>query len=162
MRRGGFLWSGLLPALAFAGGIPAKPEAPLDFELSDGRQFVRLSGLTAKPTLVNFWRADCPPCVREIPLLANIARSGTVRVIMVAVQKPSEALALEAPVRAMLAAPMIQLTAPSQPQGLLARFGNPVGAIPHTLLLDSERRVCAFRTGEIDERWAAAGMKDCR
>lgn len=45
--------------------------APLDFELADARGFVRLSSLPPQTTLINFWRADCPPCLREMPLLAG-------------------------------------------------------------------------------------------
>lgn len=62
-----------LPAAAHAAEAGS---AALDFELSDGRAFVRLADLPKRVTVVNFWRSDCPPCVREMPLLADTARQG--------------------------------------------------------------------------------------
>lgn len=162
MNRARSLWIGVLPALVLAGALPAQSKEALDFELSDGRQFVRLSALPEKPTLVNFWRSDCPPCVREIPLLARIAQRGDLRVVMVAVQKPAETQALDASLRALLGPPLLSLIAPSQPMGLLARFGDRIGAIPHTVLLDPQRKACFSRTGEIDMQWLAQGIEHCR
>ena len=49
----------------------------LDFELSDGARFVRLAALPERPTVVNFWRADCPPCLRELPLRLPTSTSST-------------------------------------------------------------------------------------
>lgn len=144
-------------------GTPAAATLPpaLDFELSDGRRFVTLSSLQAMPTVVNFWRADCPPCLREMPELAALARSGKARVITIALQRPSETAAAPAAIQAALQLPLLSLHGPGEPRGLLARFGNRIGALPHTVILDTERRACVQRTGEINHQWLASSLATC-
>lgn len=135
--------------------------APLDFELADTRQFVRLSALSPQTTVVNFWRADCPPCVREMPLLGELARTGRVRVVTVALQRPAETAAAPAIIGDALRPPVLSLHGPSEPRGLLARFGNPQGALPHTVVLDASRRPCARLTGEVTAAWLAETLAHC-
>ncbi|WP_306606721.1 TlpA disulfide reductase family protein [Azonexus sp.] len=145
----------------FAVDRASTAKIPLDFELSDGHRFITLSSLPAMPTVVNFWRADCPPCLREMPELAALARSGQARVITVALQRPTETAAAPAEIQAVLRAPLLVLHGPSEPRGLLARFGNRIGALPHTVILDTGRRACAQRTGEINRQWLAASLTAC-
>jgi len=136
-------------------------KAALDFELSDGHRFVTLAALPAQPTVINFWRADCPPCVREMPELAALAREGRVRVITVALQRPAETAAAPAAIQSALQPPLLSLHGPSEPRGLLARFGNRIGALPHTVILDTDRRACVQRTGEINHRWLVDNLATC-
>jgi thiol-disulfide isomerase/thioredoxin len=145
-------------------GTPAAatPPVALDFELSDGRRFVTLSSLPTMPTVVNFWRADCPPCLREMPELAALARSGKARVITIALQRPHETAAAPAAILAALQAPLLSLHGPGEPRGLLARFGNRVGALPYTVILDNQRRPCARQTGEINRHWLDDRLAACR
>ncbi len=142
-------------------GIVRTPAEPLDFELADHRRFVRLAELPPQTTLINFWRADCPPCLREMPLLAELARSGKVRVITVALQRPHETAAAPATISDALKPPLLSLHGPGDARGLLARFGNPHGALPHTVLLDPTRRPCGQHTGEISPAWLATGTAQC-
>jgi thiol-disulfide isomerase/thioredoxin len=138
-------------------------ESALDFELADGRRFMRLSALPPRTTVVNFWRFDCPPCVREMPLLADLARQDLARVVTIALQRPSETEYQSPPaVTAALAPPVIALHGPSEPRGLLGRFGDPRGALPHTVVLDARRRPCAQRTGEISAAWLAEAVARCK
>lgn len=141
-----------------SGGASA---AALDFELAGEAGFVRLSELPPRTTVVNFWRADCPPCLRELPHLAALARAGQARVVAVAVQRPSETLVAPDSAQAALVPPVLSLHAPSEPRGLLARFGNPKQALPHTVVLDAARRPCAGKTGEIDDVWLTAALQQC-
>jgi len=136
--------------------------APLDFELAGEAGFVRLSALAPQPTLVNFWRSDCAPCVREMPVLAAVARDGRLRVIAVAVQRPAELQSAPERVRQSLRAPIQLLYAPSEPRGLLSRFGDRSGALPYTVLLDPMRRLCSAKSGEIDRAWIEAELARCR
>lgn len=137
--------------------------AQFDFELPGGevgaeKGFLRLSTLPPKPTLINFWRSDCPPCLRELPLLNRYAAEHPeIRVVTIALQKPSETSV--APVKPQ--APVISLHGPSQPQGLLARYGNRIGALPFTVLLTPERENCAHSTGEVSEDWLKAQHSRC-
>ncbi|BBN90277.1 TlpA family protein disulfide reductase [Azospira sp. I09] len=147
----------LLGTLAgIAGAAPS--DTPLDFELGGEDGFVRLSAQPPQVSVVNFWRSDCPPCVREMPLLEQTARHHPqIRVVAVAVQQRSETAA--GPLHPT--PPVLLLHAPSTPRGLLSRFGNPSGALPHTVVLDRERRPCARRTGELDEAWLEAALRRC-
>lgn len=153
------LWAGLLACAAV--NAENQPNSALDFELSDGHRFVQLSRLPAQTTVINFWRADCPPCLREMPALAALARSGKVRVITIALQKPVETLSAPSAIQAALTPPMHVLHGPGEPRGLLARFGNRVGALPHTLVLDDQRRPCTQRTGEITSDWLEQAVTNC-
>lgn len=132
----------------------------VDFELAnDDGQFVKLSNLANEPTLVNFWRYDCPPCQKELPLLAKIARKGKVRVITVALHRPSQNLNLYPPIKEVLTLPMLMFYAPSQSQGLLSRFGNTTGAIPYSVLLNENRIIQAVHFGELDENLLKQWLK---
>lgn len=132
---------------------------PLDFELAslDGR-FVSLSGLPPGVTLVNFWHSECPPCRRELPAIATFAREQpALRVVTVALQ---DKRATERD-SVLLPGGAHNLIGPANPRPLLARFGNRSGALPHTVMLDRERRVCARKTGEIDSAWLAQAARQC-
>lgn len=152
--------SALLLCLAVMAGAPAMA-AGLDFELTNGEQFIRLSDLPAQTTVVNFWRSDCPPCLREIPLLAQLARSGKVRVVTIALQRSGETARAPASILGALEKPVISLHGPSDPRGLLARFGNPQGALPHSVMLDAERRACGQHSGELTPTWLSDTLADC-
>lgn len=132
----------------------------LDFELSDGRRFIRLSDLPPQVTVINFWRFDCPPCLREMPVFAAQAGSGKARILTVALHRPAEDVLAPAAVRQALTV-LYSLYGPSEPRGLLARFGNLQGALPYTVLLNAQRQTCAQRTGEIDEAWLRAALIGC-
>ena len=56
---------------------------------------VRLAGLRGTPTVVNLWASWCQPCRDELPLLASLSESKSVRVIGINTQnKPDQALSL--------------------------------------------------------------------
>ncbi|WP_415034787.1 TlpA family protein disulfide reductase [Azonexus sp.] len=150
-------------ALALALSLPgyAGVSPALDFELSDGQRFIRLATLPERPTVVNFWRADCPPCLRELPLLAAFANQGTARVITIALQRPNETANAPEHVLNALRPPLLALHGPSEPRGLLARFGNRSGALPHTVILDTQRRRCAQHSGEINAHWLQQQLALC-
>jgi thiol-disulfide isomerase/thioredoxin len=133
----------------------------LDFELASDTGFVRLSSLEPRVSVINFWRSDCPPCVRELPLLAELGGHGAIRVVTISLQRPSEALGAGDVVQHALRAPLISLHAPIDARGLLTRFGNRFGALPHTVLLSEKREVCAIKRGEIDRQWLELAVAAC-
>lgn len=56
---------------------------------------VRLAGLRGEPTVLNLWASWCTPCRDEMPLLADLAATGKVRVVGIAVQDdPGPSLSL--------------------------------------------------------------------
>lgn len=153
----------LLAASVWLTVLPGRTEADeaLDFELSDGKRFIRLTELPRQATIINFWRADCPPCLRELPHLARLARTGKVRVIAVALQRPSETAALPKAMQDSLQPPVLLLHGPTEPRGLLARFGNRIGGLPHTVWLTSDGALCARKTGEFDLEWLTSHQNTC-
>lgn len=53
---------------------PLKPGQPVEFELVDREGVKRqISDFRGRIVLVNFWASWCPPCVRELPSLKNLA-----------------------------------------------------------------------------------------
>jgi thiol-disulfide isomerase/thioredoxin len=148
------LAAGFLPVAA------AEPPRILDFELASlAGSFERLSALPAKPTLVNFWHSECPPCRKELPVIAAFAaKHSELRVVTVAVQ-PRRETERDAD---LLPPGGLHLIAPVDPMGLLARFGDPKGMLPYSIVLDAERRPCAAHAGEIDAAWLEAAVNRCR
>ncbi|MFA5627010.1 MAG: TlpA disulfide reductase family protein [Thiohalomonadaceae bacterium] len=133
-----------------------------DFELArvDSAGFVRLAELPPRLTLINFWRHDCPPCVRELPLLLAAAEEGGFRLITVAVQSRAETRAYWSHTPGRLDA-HLALLAPANPVGLLRRFGNRSGALPHSVMLDAGGYFCAQRTGEVNQAWLGQARLQC-
>lgn len=62
--------------------------------LGDGPD-VRLAGLRGAPTVINLWASWCTPCRDELPLFADLAATGKVRVVGISVQDdPGASLSL--------------------------------------------------------------------
>ena len=59
-----------------------KPAPAAVFNDPDGKP-VKLSDFKGAPVLVNLWASWCAPCVKELPTLNQLARSGRVRVLAV-------------------------------------------------------------------------------
>lgn len=143
-----------------AAGAPVR-----DVELAalDGGAPVRLSFYTGRPLLLNFWAADCAPCVRELPLLQSQAgRRRRVQFLGVAVGDRLQALGFAR--RHGYGAGYPQFAAPAAPAesaALMTRFGNTLGALPYTVVLDPAQRPCARRMGELDVAWLAAALAAC-
>jgi thiol-disulfide isomerase/thioredoxin len=148
-------------ALGFVLWFTANAQA-LDFELPlvDGGGFRRLSELPPKVTLVNFWRADCPPCVAELPLLVDAAQRLGFRLVTVALQTPGETRAHWPRVPGEPGS-HVALLGPSDPRGLSRRFGNASGAIPYSAMLRPDGSLCAQRTGEIGPDWIRENLAKC-
>lgn len=155
------LWAFPTAEVEASSTVGAMPRQALDFELSDGRQFVRFADLPAAVTVVNFWRSDCPPCVRELPVLARFARRHSLRVVTIALQAESDTFSAPGLVQDALRPPLVALQGPREPRGLLSRFGNPSGSLPYTLILDAGRQACARRLGEIDAAWLETEAGKC-
>jgi thiol-disulfide isomerase/thioredoxin len=147
----------LLSATLFSGQASAASLA-LELPQLDGRAFYRLSDEPGRPLLLNFWDTDCPPCVREMPLLDQFAKAhpgvGVIGINVISRAKAKQFL---------LAHPVgyRQLAGPADPSALLRRFGNPLGALPHTVVLDAAHRLCASKTGEISAEWLEKARASC-
>lgn len=147
-----------LPArAASAAGTP--PAMSLELPTLDGERFVSLRDFESRPVLINFWGSECPPCAREVPLLnAQAAVHPSVQFLGIAVDERSSALQFTARFKPS----HVQLWAPRQPDALMRRFGNKLGALPYTVLLDAQHRVCASRVGELDANWLREAVGRCQ
>lgn len=155
LLRYGFL------SLALLFGSAALAGEALDFELPilDGTRFFRLSEAQGKTLLINFWDTECSPCIREIPLLEHTAKARDDVIVIgitLSAKQQAKSFLTERDIH------YLQLLAPPEPRGLLRRFGDPVGALPHTVVLKSDRSLCTTRTGEVDRRWIEETLLRCR
>ena len=110
------------------------------------------------PAVINFWGADCPPCVRELPLLEGFAR-----------QQPGWTawlVATDAPATARdfldkhpVALPVLR--AGADVAGLMRAAGNHTGGLPYTVALDAQGVLCFRHAGEIDAAALARMVAAC-
>jgi thiol-disulfide isomerase/thioredoxin len=146
------LWAAIGAARA------AADTAVLQLPSLDGSKFVQLTDFTGRPMLLNFWGSECPPCVRELPLLAAQAMQHPgVQFLGIAVDERTRAEQFLA--GRTLAYP--QLIATSQPEVLLRRFGDRFGALPFTVVLNARHEICTVRLGEVDAGWVTGALQAC-
>lgn len=129
--------------LAPIGPAPSPQEVPaLILEDIDGNP-IDLSTLTGKPLIVNLWATWCPPCRREMPLLAEFDQRDDVTVVvanqgedLTTITRFLDTESLE--FRYALLDPRQQLLSASESPGL-----------PTTLLFDAEGKLLDRHVGEL-------------
>lgn len=139
---------------------PAAAPPPMALELPrlDGTAFVRLADYAGRPVLLNFWGSECPPCAAELPLLFQQAPLYPgLPFLGIAVDRRDDAARFLA--RWQPSYP--QLVATTQPEVLMRRYGNRLGALPYTVVLDARHALCATHLGALDARWLAAAAEAC-
>ena len=128
--------------------LPATELATLDGDS------VQLSTLTGKPLVVNLWATWCPPCRREMPVLAGAqAERGDVNFVFVN-QGEAESL-----VRTYLDESRLQLD-----NVLLDPFSNVMReagsrGLPTTLFFDAQGRLVDTHMGELTDAGLAVKLK---
>ncbi len=121
----------------------------LDLTLPDlqGKTETVRSRLSAEVNIVNFWASWCAPCVREMPALDALHKSGTnVAVAGISLDTAAniEAFSRKTPVSYPL------LTAGAGKISLMRKLGNTKGGLPYTLVLDKDLKPAATILGEIE------------
>ena len=122
-----------------------------DFELPDinGKPFSS-SDMDGKVVLVNFWATWCPPCRKEIPgfiaLKTRYAEKGFDIIgiaidELAAVQKFSEQFGVNYPI----------LYGQEDASEVSRRYGNTMGALPFSVLVDRQGKVRFLRAGELHQ-----------
>ena len=116
----------------------------------------------AEITLVNIWATWCPPCVAEMPHLAQIyeATEGTVQVVSVLTDSYNGANRDEKAIETMnmlfdkIEADFAVLAVEPEADGFLRTYTRTVAAIPKTVVVDSEGKVLGTYVGSTDlEGW---------
>jgi thiol-disulfide isomerase/thioredoxin len=136
------------PAAASGEGLTALPDRPAAPPLAlpdlDSRPW-SLAELRGRVVLINFWATWCPPCRREIPSLARLARNlrGLDFVVLAVNQGESRETVLD----------FIGQLAPTSPFPVLLDEGGeslrewPVKGLPTTFVVDREGRVALLAAG---------------
>jgi len=161
-----FLPATLVAVLGLTGGIAAyiwwqtpgtdarqteamAPEFRPDFTLPDldGKQHSAREW-DGKVMIVNFWAAWCPPCRREIPALMKVhetyAPQGVV-VIGIALDSRSNVLDFAEPM--LVNYPL--LLSGNQGIALAKAYGNHLGILPYTVIVDRKGRIVYTHRSEI-------------
>lgn len=134
----------------------AQPSPGFKLPTLDASRQVSLAALPG-PVLLNFWASDCLPCVRELPLLqAQSRRLPALRFVGIAIDEGRRA----APFARRVGVRYLQLAAPGR-QELLRQFGNPLGALPYTVVLSRAHQVCTTRLGTVDAQWLERAAQAC-
>jgi thiol-disulfide isomerase/thioredoxin len=121
----------------------AAPEAV--FDDPDGKP-VRLADFKGKPLLVNLWATWCAPCVKELPTLDQLARTGAVRVLAV-----SQDDGPHASVVAFLQGHQIGTLEPYQdPKTALSSALGPDTVLPTSILFDANGKEVWRYVGDFD------------
>lgn len=109
----------------------------------------RASDFDGLPTLVNFWATWCRPCLREMPILQDIAEQNAARmnVVGIAIDDPGQVAEFVA--RLQISYPILIGT--SDVRETQKRFGNPDGMLPYSVLLDADGIVRWSHLGELEE-----------
>ena len=108
-----------------------RPAPAADFTDADGKP-VKLADFKGKPILVNLWASWCAPCVKELPTLDKLARSGGMQVLAV-----SQDSGPHASVVAFLKAHHIATLEPYQDSKMaLSGALGPDSVLPTTILYD--------------------------
>ena len=121
-----------------------KPAPAIAFDDPDGKQ-AHLADFAGKPLLVNLWATWCAPCVKELPTLDQLSRSGGVQVLAV-----SQDSGPHASVVAFLQGHQIGTLEPYQDakMGLSGALGAEV--LPTSILIDSQGREVWRYVGDLD------------
>ena len=123
-----------------------------------GQRLVTLASFHDRPVLLNFWSSSCVPCVRELPLLQAQSQTSSMAYVGVAIDDPAPAAAFAR----RAGVHYLQLAAsPADGAALLRRFGNRLGALPYTVVLDRAHQPCVMRLGAVDAAWLQSSSLAC-
>jgi thiol-disulfide isomerase/thioredoxin len=103
-----------------------------------------------REVLINYWASWCGPCVEEMPILREFARRNGAK----GTQIIGIALEVEADSRAWLSAnplPYPTLFEPPSATDSSVALGNARGLLPYSVLVGTNGRVLATRTGPFED-----------
>ncbi len=139
---GALVWAGAAQLTKATLGQPAPDMA---FEQMDGA-LVALSTFAGKPAVVNLWASWCPPCRREMPLLAKTAAARTDVTFLFVNQGESAETIRAYLVGENLALDHVML----DPAMRLPRYYSAPG-MPTTLFLRADGTLASLHMGEISK-----------
>jgi thiol-disulfide isomerase/thioredoxin len=136
------------------------PDQALDLQFPDAVTGVgvHLSVLPPQITLLAFWQSGCEPCLKDFPVLSDFAATQkNVRVLGVSISDRRTSRRDWENLRM----PFPTLVSNEFPEVLLARFGDPVAAVPYSVMLDAQRHACWSAVGQINAVQLQQALQDC-
>ncbi|AGT11187.1 TlpA disulfide reductase family protein [Paracoccus aminophilus] len=135
----------------------------VDLALPEGLHLTSLNGdpvrpaeWRGRPMVINLWASWCPPCRREMPMMAEIAAQETeVDLHFVNQGEGAEA------VRRYLAQSGAVIAPVMDPGGEMMRHFGAMG-LPATLFIDANGQMQAAHMGEISRAQLLAGIEDLK
>jgi len=120
----------------------------------DGEE-VEMADYVGTPMVVNFWATWCPPCRREMPMMARVARETEVVSFVFVNQGEGPGAVQEYLAAESLGLPNVLL---DRGQRLGAYFG--VRGLPTTAFFDSNGVLTDYHFGELSEAGLAGYLRD--
>jgi cytochrome c biogenesis protein CcmG, thiol:disulfide interchange protein DsbE len=126
--------------------VPEKPAAPaFSFTSLEGKTHA-LEDFKDKTVILNFWASWCPPCVKEFPILLQIAEKHKDKAVLIALSSDMD----DAAIKKFLAAQKIK----SSENVIIARDAANISGdlfktyqLPETFVIDHDMRIRAKFTG---------------
>jgi len=124
---------------------------PLDTKSMNGAKVIVGADMRG-PAVVNFWATWCPPCVREMPLLQDLANQGTnVIAINVGGESPDQ-------VAQWLAEHQLNLPVVMDNASYTLESRYRIQALPTTFFVSADGRVRYIHEGMLDENALRDGL----
>ena len=122
-----------------------------DFSLPDleGRQHGP-GEWSGKILILNFWASWCPPCLKEIPAFIRLQEKyagRAVQIVGIALQRAEE-------IRDFVIAKGINypvLVGEEEVIRVAEQYGNQMGTLPYTVVIDREQRIAFIKRGPLTE-----------
>jgi thiol-disulfide isomerase/thioredoxin len=141
-----------LLVIQLTAGVPPTPLPSGTYNALDGSA-VAPASLTGKPMVINLWASWCPPCRREMPMMADVAAANDMATFLFVNQGEDEAA-----VRSYLEAEGLALgTVLLDGLGRFSRHYTTPG-LPATLFIGADGRLRSIHMGEISREALLAGI----
>jgi len=151
MTGGAFLYQSISGGQVVAAGpSPTPPETAPGFQLADvNGQMHNADEWEGSYQLLNFWATWCPPCRREIPLLNEMQKrygDSGLQVIGIAIDQPNMVTEFTRNTELTYISLVGQLDATKVAEA----YGNPVGALPYSVLIAPDGSIPFSHMGELE------------
>ena len=137
------------PVPVFADQLTVGKTAP-DFTFTAAAPLGRprkLSDYRGKPVALHFWATWCGPCIRELPLIAEVTESKAGSLTVLAVN----AAETDRTVSSFLSKRNIRLNLVMDSDGKISRLYN-INAIPQTFMIDADGVIRSVQVGSYTKK----------